>query len=387
MHRSHNSRVGTQPWVQEEPPTIPILRPQLPSAERLLPYLRRIDASRNYTNWGPLACELESRLSRVFGEARQCVVTTSSGTAALVGAILGTAGRAKAERPLALIPAFTFVATAAAVEQCGYMPHLVDVDPDTWLLDVDQLQTHPLLERVGLVVPVAAFGRPVPQAPLASFRSKTGIPVVIDGAASFEAVASEPWNFTGDIPLCMSFHATKSFATAEGGCIVTKDKSLLIGVTQALNFGFYFDRCCRSPSFNGKMSEYHAAVGHASLDEWPRQSARLRGTANLYRKRMEDVGLADRLVATPSIAGCYLLFRCANDLQAARVQQSLTESRIEFRFWYGKGVNAEPYYQQLSHDDLPVTEALARLTIGLPIATDLSESAIDRVVSAIETAL
>jgi hypothetical protein len=49
------------------PETIPVLRPLLPQADRLLPYLRRIDASRIYTNWGPLASELECRLSGQFG--------------------------------------------------------------------------------------------------------------------------------------------------------------------------------------------------------------------------------------------------------------------------------------------------------------------------------
>src|SRR6476661_10558001 len=87
---------------------VPVLRPLLPTVDRLLPYLSRIDASRCYTNWGPLASELEGRLARRFGVGDHGVISASSGTAALVGAILATAGRATPDRPLAILPALTF---------------------------------------------------------------------------------------------------------------------------------------------------------------------------------------------------------------------------------------------------------------------------------------
>src|SRR5882724_1301312 len=167
---------------------IPVLRPQLPRAEKLLPYLRRIDASRWYSNHGPLVLEFENRLTQHFDLPQGSLVSASTGTAGLVGAVLASAGRARPERPYALLPAFTFVATAVAVENCGYSPCLADVDPETWALDAERLLAHPDLARVGVVVPVAPFGRPVPQAPWQAFRDKTGIPVVIDGAGSFEAI-------------------------------------------------------------------------------------------------------------------------------------------------------------------------------------------------------
>src|SRR5437764_1859360 len=88
---------------------IPVLRPCLPSAERLLPYLRRIDATRLYTSWGPLALELEERLCRVFSLPHGGVVSASSGTSALTAAILTAAGRGAGGRRLATVPALTFL--------------------------------------------------------------------------------------------------------------------------------------------------------------------------------------------------------------------------------------------------------------------------------------
>ncbi len=356
----------------------------LPQTDRLVPFLRRIDATRTYTNWGPLACELERRLSEHFGLAEGCVVSASSGTTALVGAILATAGRATRDRPLAIVPAFTFAATAVAVEQCGYRPYLVDVNPDTWMLDADRLADHPRLSQTGVVVPVSALGRPVSQNPWAAFRLRTGIPVVIDGAASFESLSDQPQQCIGDVPISLSFHATKTFATGEGGAVILADPHRAGLVTEALNFGFFANRESRAASTNGKMSEYHAAVGLAEFDGWPAKRLAFQAVADRYRQRLDSVGLADRCVAAPAVAGCYVLFQCRDVQEADRVQESLTLGKIEFRLWYGKGLHAQPHFHELSRDSLDVTERVARVIIGVPVAVDLSDGAIERVVIALK---
>ena len=373
-----------RPQESQEPlETIPVLRPLLPHADRLLPFLRRIDATRTYTNWGPLACELERRLSDHFGLLEGCVVSASSGTAAMVGAILATAGRATMARPFALVPAFTFAATAIAVEQCGYRPYLLDVDAENWMLDADRLEGHPLLDQTGLVVPVSAFGRPVPQNPWVAFRGRTGIPVVVDGAASLERLSDEPHRLIGDVPVSLSFHATKAFATGEGGAVVTADPRRSSLVTEALNFGFFANRESRTASTNGKMSEYHAAVGLAEFEGWPSKRLAFQAVADRYRRRLDSVGLGSRCVAAPTTAGCYVLFQCRDAREAERVRENLTMGRIEFRLWYALGLHTHPHFHDLSRDNLDVTEHLAPLLIGVPVAVDLSEGAIDRVALAL----
>jgi len=374
---------GSRPSRDTED-VIPVLRPLLPSAERLLPYLRMIDATRTYSNWGPLACEFERRMAEHFHLPGYGVISASSGTVALIGAVLATAGKARPDRPIALIPAFTFVATATAVERCGYQPYLADINPESWLLDPQHVLSRHSLDRVGLVVPVSAFGRPVLQEEWLAFQRRSGVPVVIDGAASFEALSVSPASTIGEIPVALSHHATKSFATAEGGCVLTTDLRLSVRTTEALNFGFYADRESRSASINGKMSEYHAAIGLAELDGWPRKRQALSAVAERYRQRMTAVDLRAYFVSAPEVAGCYALFCCSSSAQAARVRRRLAEAGVEFRSWYGSGLLAQPYFSDLSHGALDVTESIAPLVIGLPVAVDLTDSAIARVVATIE---
>jgi len=383
MSEAGPSALLRTPCFEAPAEPIPVLRPLLPCADRILPYLRRIDETRLYSNHGPLSLELERRLAEALGLPPGGLVTASSGTAALVGAILASAGRASPDRPLAIIPAFTFAATAAAVEQCGYRPYLADVGAESWMLDPARLVDHPKREQLGLVVPVATFGRPVPQEPWRRFRATSGIPVVIDGAASFAGLAERPGEFLGAIPVAISFHATKAFATGEGGAVATIDTDLALRSGQALNFGVSGIRDCRMASTNGKMSEYHAAVGLAELDFWPEKLAAFRTVAERYRQAVAAAGLAQRFYGMPDIAPNYALFRCRGAAEADRVEHSLRQGSIDFRLWYGRGLQHQTYYTSLPRDALDVTDDIAPCLVGLPMAPDLDEETIGRVVTAL----
>src|SRR5689334_13977749 len=99
---------------------IPLLVPDMPSADELLPYLRRIDASRWYTNFGPLVDELERELRESLGEASQAALTTVANCTLGLELALAASGLAPGAR--VLLPALTFVATGMAVRRAGYTP-------------------------------------------------------------------------------------------------------------------------------------------------------------------------------------------------------------------------------------------------------------------------
>lgn len=364
-----------------------MLRPQLPAAERLLPHLRKIDATRVYSNFGPLALEFGARLAHHFGLPETGVVVASSGTAALIGAILATAGRASPEKPLAVVPAFTFIATASAAEACGYRLRFVDVDREDFELDPKRLLAEHDLDGVGLVIPVGAFGQAVDQAAWKKFRDKTGIAVVVDGAACFEVVTSSPSHTLGEIPVALSFHATKSFGVGEGGCALTRDVNLAMRMARAINFGFFGSRDCQSANINGKLSEYHAAVGLAELDGWAEKSHALLSVAEGYRSALKGTSLLERFLAAPQVASCYALIRCETATDAQRLERALAGNGIGFRRWYGAGLHLHSYHAGLEREALPVTERLADSLVGLPTAPDLAASDILLVADTLNAAI
>lgn len=354
----------------------------LPAAERLLPYLKMIDETRRYSNCGHLLLSLQERLSSAMGG--NFVALAGSGTAALEGAILASAGRARSGKRICLLPAFTFIGTVAAVEQCGFEPYFVDVDPRTWMLDPSSMLNHPMLESAGLVLVVSAFGRKVGQAAWSAFRKATSIPVVIDGAAMIESVFDSPSECVGEIPVALSFHATKAFATGEGGAVVVSNEAMWRSVMKALNFGFDATRHSVTSGINGKMSEYHAAIGHAELDGWPEKLRRFRETATLLR----DACDAAEVLVSPVVGANYAIAEAATLEQSERLRRQLAEERIGFRLWYGEGAHRHPSTAALPRDPrLPHTEDLARRLIGLPMSVDMSAREIRLIADAVTTAL
>ncbi|MCX8252507.1 putative DegT/DnrJ/EryC1/StrS aminotransferase [Beijerinckiaceae bacterium RH AL1] len=382
----HNDKVTGRPLLSlaqicsATPERISVCRPQLPSVRHIAGYLSRIDTSRRYSNHGALLLEFQDRL-RATVRQQAHVAVAASGTAALAGAILATAGRAKPHKSLCLVPAYTFIGTVAAIEQCGFTPYFVDVDPTTWVIDAASCEQHRLLDQVGLVVPVAPYGRPVPQIDWVRFSQRTGIPVVIDGAAAFESLVSTPSAYLGVVPVAVSFHATKSFCTGEGGAVFCGDAELGQRTMRCLNFGYDLDRVCRTPSINGKMSEYHAAVGLAELDSWQEKLAAYGRVALRYRALSD--GEHDGLHLAPSVASNYALLEAADVDHARAIVDTLSEMGIGHRKWYGAGAHRQPYCAAFGRDDVPVSESLAERLIGLPMSVDLAFADINDIMAAI----
>jgi dTDP-4-amino-4,6-dideoxygalactose transaminase len=135
------------------------------------------------------------------------------------------------------------------------------------------------------------------------------------------------------------------------------------------------------------MSEYHAAIGNASLDEWEGARARWRITCSHYERLAAESGLADRLILSPSVATSYVLFRCAHADEAAHLAARLAAKGIDHRHWYGLGLHTHAHFAAAERDDLPVTNRIAPALIGLPSAIDLELEAIQEVVSAVKDAV
>lgn len=345
---------------------IPIARPRMPRAAAIMPYLARIDASRTYSNFGPLVSELEARLAARLGVDPACLVSASNGTA---GLILALRAVAEGRSGVCLMPSWTFVATAHAAVAAGFTPFLVDVDPTSWALTPAIALN--AIARIGgpvaAIMPVAPFGAPVDVAAWDRFTSLTGIPVVIDAAAGHDAVR------TGNTPCVVSLHATKILGAGEGGYVVCDRPDIIQAVKLRSNFGFNGSRNAEVAALNAKMSEYHAAVGLAAMDHYDHESASFRAVAQAYRHYLSDH--AD-IQFQPGFgidwSGSVIVARfCGGD--EARIAAHLRDHGVDSRLWWGKGVHAQSAFEDVGRLPLPVTELLAGETLGLPFYADMTD--------------
>lgn len=364
---------------------LPVCRPGLPAAEELLPYLRKIDAARHYTNRGPLVRLLEQRLAGALGLPAHGLRTASNGTSAIEIAILAAAGPATQKRPFALIPSYTFAATALAAERLGYQPIFADVRPDTWALDLDLAAAHPDLGRIGLILPVAPYGRAPDLAGAEALAARTGLPVVLDAAACFEQLLDRPGLISTTVPMTVSFHATKTFSTGEGGAVIWDDPAGQEKVVRAANFGFNYSRRSESAGTNAKLSEFHAAVGLAMLDRFTGRRADYARSVEAWRMIAAD--LPGRIHLPPDLASVYILWEAPDAASLTAAQDALTEANIDTRRWYETGLHLQPHFAGSGQAPLPVTEDLGARLLGLPMAHDMDPQQMARVVRIIQKAL
>ncbi len=355
---------------------LPVMRPRLPSAQRLLPYLERIDASRIYSNFGPLSDQLERRLADHFGAHDRAVTMVVNGT---LGLALALAAQDARPGTLCVMPAWTFIASAQAAALAGLVPYFVDVDPFTWALDPHAVTA--IIERapseVGAVMPVAPFGQPIDVAAWDRFRVSTRLPVVIDAAAGFDSVTPT------HTPTVVSLHATKVLGVGEGGFVLCDDPSLIHTIRVRANFGFDGSREAVVPAMNAKLSEYHAAVGHAALDEWSATRADWLAVAAQYRERLAGSAAA-RL--QDGFGASWVSSVCVFDLgrpDAGRLEHRFTEAGIETRRWWNRGAHHHRASLQLPRTALPVTEQLAQSTIAVPMFRGMEAAEIERVVGCV----
>lgn len=365
------------------PGLFPVCRPLLPPADAVAAYIRRSDQARHYTNRGPLVRLLEERLAVTLGLEGHAVRTTSSGTSAIEVAILASAGPADAGRPLALMPSFTFAATALAAERCGYRPLFADIDPASWALDPARLADHPDFAKVGVVISVAPFGRVPDMAALERFHAETGRPVILDAAAAFEQLLDTPALVSATVPLTISFHATKTFSTGEGGAVFWRNAEGQERVEQAANFGFHRSRETRVAGTNAKMSDYHAAVGLAMLDGFAGRRQDYARVCQLYAGLAEGRRLPGRLHLPPCISSAYVLLETPDAATLDQLQRRLLDQRIESRKWYESGLHVQRHFASAPLADLPHTADLSGRLLGLPMAPDLTEAEIARVLDAL----
>ncbi|MBO7742876.1 aminotransferase class I/II-fold pyridoxal phosphate-dependent enzyme [Paenibacillus sp. MWE-103] len=365
---------------------IPFLRPNLVKKESYLPYLEQIEASRIYSNYGPLNGLFEERVrDRLFGGTGGAVTMHN----ATVGLMLAIDQSRRPGGEFAIMPSFTFAATPLAAKWCGLTPYYIDIEPDTWQLDRTRLAeaVDRLGDRAAVVVPYAPFGTAIDLAPYKALLRR-GIPVVVDAAASFgttESGAHFGQGFEGAV--VFSFHATKSFGVGEGGLVYSANPVLARRIRQAGNFGFSGARESVLRGLNGKMSEYTAAIALATLDAYPAKQAARRDLLGLYAKLLAEAGLFADGWAMQRLAGSvapqFIPVLAPDGMRSQDVVAALARRSIEARAYFSPACHQQPQFRDDPRGALDVTERVAARIVSLPLWEEMDEAVVRAVVEAL----
>lgn len=355
-------------------------RPNIGRSEVFLERARLILDSQWLSNNGPVLLEFEKRIQERLGVAH--CVAMCNGTIALEIAI-----RALELHGEVIVPSYTFIATAHALQWQEITPIFADIDPATHNLDPDAVRRM-LTPRTTGIVGVHLWGRPSAVDALTEIASVNHLKLMFDASHGFGC--SHDGRMLGNFGDCevFSFHATKFFNTFEGGAVVTNDASLAEKVRLMRNFGFVdYDKVIY-PGTNGKMTEIAAAMGLTNLEQLDEFVTCNRRNYHAYRQATETMrGLKILQYDEAQSANFqYIVLEVMPEFPVSRdrlVEALHAENVLARRYFWPGCHNMEPYKSHYPHAGLmlPNTRSVSERVVVLPSGSSISSEEIAGITS------
>ncbi len=362
---------------------ITVTSPLLPPLEEFQKLLADIWQRKWITNNGHYHKELEKALAEYLGVPYLCLFT--NGTLPLITAL--QALRISGE---VITTPYSFVATTHSIWWNGIKPVFVDVDPLTGNLDPDKIEAA-ITPHTTAIMPVHVYGNPCDTERIQAIADKYGLKVIYDAAHAFGVrVNGESVLKAGDIST-LSFHATKTYNTIEGGALVCHDIAMKKRIDYLKNFGFAGETEVVAPGINSKMDEVRSAYGLLSLRYVDAAIEARRQVAEQYRATLRGVPGLRIMEDVPGVTHNYSYFPIfVNAAEFGKTRDelyySLKEQGILARRYFYPLISSFSTYRGLpsaAPANLPVATRMADEVLCLPLHHELSADDVARIINTV----
>jgi dTDP-4-amino-4,6-dideoxygalactose transaminase len=358
-----------------------IVRPIFPSIGSFVEEFGEALASGAVTNGGPHVRKFEQQLAEYLGVTG--VITCNNGESALLLA-LAAAGVAGGE---VIVPSYTFAGTPHAVYWAGANVVFADID-ESLCIDRGDVEAK-ITASTKAVLAVDVYGIPCDYEALEKIGQDHGISILYDSAPAFGTRVNGETIGGAGLAQQFSFHATKPFATMEGGCIASNDEEFLRNVADLRNFGQSDGADCRLPGINAKMTEVTALIGLQQLVSIDDAIDNRIEIADMYIESLGRVpGLSFALVPN-DVRPSWAMFPLIVDSDAFGMDRNqlataMAHENINLRKYFEMPCHKMQAYRSHNEISLPNTERVASEVIALPIYNDMSIDEASRVIAGIE---
>lgn len=282
-----------------------------------------------------------------------------------------------------IMPTFTIISPAASLIHSGLVPVLVDVKPDTWNMDVDQIEEK-ITDKTSAILVVHIYGLPVEMDKILSLAKKHDLKIIEDAAEMHgQEYRDQKCGSFGDIST-FSFYPNKHITTGEGGMIVTDDENLANRCRSYRNLCFKKEQryVHDELGWNYRMTNLQAALGVAQLEQIDRHIEKKRSIGNLYNQYLKQVSdlIQLPLASTDYAENIYWVYGLVAKSTAQRDQiiNRLREQKIGTRtfFWC---MHEQPVFKKMGlfqNETYPVAEKLARTGFYVPAGLGIKEEEI-----------
>lgn len=347
------------------------------------------------TGWisseGPFVQQFESGMATVAGRKHGVAVCNGSVALELTVAALDLGPGDEV-----VLPSFTIISCAAPIVRAGAIPVLVDADPLTWNMKVEDIESK-ITSRTKAIMVVHIYGLPVDMDPVLELAAKYGLKIIEDAAEMHgQTYKGRPCGSFGDLSV-FSFYPNKHVTTGEGGMVLANDDALAARCRSLRNLCFVPERrfVHAELGYNFRMTNLQAALGVAQLERLDEFVLRKRAMGKKYTEAFADLkGVQLPLPATSYAENIYWVFGMVLDdsmsLDATRMMQLLKEKGVGTRpFFFG--MHEQPVFRArglFGKGEFPETERLSRrgfyIPSGLGLTDDQQSLVIDRVRSAFQ---
>lgn len=362
---------------------ITVTSPLLPSLEEFEPLLKDIWDRKWLTNNGHYHKELEKALAEYLGV--EYISLFTNGTLPLITAL--QAMRITGE---VITTPYSFVATTHSIWWNGLKPVFVDVAPTTGNLDPQKIE-EAITPKTTAIMPVHVYGNPCDIDAIQEIADRYGLAVIYDAAHAFNVkIDGKTILDAGDMST-LSFHATKTYNTVEGGALICRDARTKKRIDYLKNFGFAGETTVVAPGINSKMDEIRAAYGLCNLKHIDSAIAARKKVAQKYRAALTNVTGISMFNERDDVTYNYSYFPIfVNEkeygISRDALYEKMKEQNVLGRRYFYPLISDFAIYRGLpsaSKENLPVATRMANEVICLPMHASLTEDDIERVLTLI----
>lgn len=362
---------------------ITVTLPLIPPMERLQPLLDDIWQRKWLTNNGYYHKKLEEELCSYLGVDH--ISLFANGTIALMVAIHVL----ELEGEVITTP-YSSIATTHALWWNKIKPIFVDIDPMTCNINPDKIE-EAITENTTAILPVHVYGTPCDNDKIQSIADKYNLKLVYDAAHAFGVKKNMKTILTwGDISV-LSFHATKTYSTVEGGAIICKDKETKDKLDHIKSLGFSDETSIVGVGINGKMNEMEAAYGLANLDIVGAAIKSKKQIVEYYNRELKNINGINLLELPINVDSNYSYFPIFVDKEIYGTSRDELYEKLKANNIYGRRyfyplISAfEPYSKQISarKQNLSIANRIAEEVICLPLHHELNKEDVDRIIGII----
>jgi dTDP-4-amino-4,6-dideoxygalactose transaminase len=363
---------------------ITVSSPVLPPLEEYVPYLEDIWKRKWLTNNGHYHQELERELSAYLKVPH--VSLFANGTLGLILALkaLDISGEV-------ITTPYSFVATTHSLWWNNITPVFVDVDPDTLNLDPARIEAA-ITPHTTAILPVHVYGTICDVAGIKEIADRHGLKVIYDAAHAFGVEENgKPVLRHGDLSI-LSFHATKTFSTVEGGAIVSHTEEMKNRIDYLKNFGYVDEVTVIAPGINAKLNELQSAYGLLCLKHVERAKRVRKRITEFYRTHLRSapgITFMSDVAGTSPNYSYFPIFVSKEKYGHSRdeLYERLKQNKVFGRRYFYPLISDFPPYRDLpsaARSNLRVAATAADRVICLPMHGDLTDEDAGRIVELIK---